>query len=96
MNMSRNLTRTLILVAALVAGGLFAFCTCTANIKPETGMAIVVVIAVLMVFNSNRNGGRMFTWVPGRFRIPPFYIVVFMIGVISYFSTYEYLAPRYG
>ena len=87
------LTYILTLVAALIASVLYAVSIHTAGISPENGGAIAVVIAVLMAFNRNRKGGPWLTWEPGRFDLPPFAVVTFIIGLSSYFVISAYLWP---
>jgi hypothetical protein len=83
---------TLGLIAAFIAGALYAVCIYGSGITPETGTAIVVVIAVFALFKMNQGSGRFLTFTPGKFRIPPFATVIFIFGWCCYFGILEWLS----
>lgn len=78
--------------AALVTGALYGVGIYTAGIASETGSAIAVVIAVFALFKMNQGSGRFLTWTPGRFRIPPFATILFIVGWCCYFAMLEWLS----
>jgi len=75
------------LMAALVCGGLYAVCIYAAGIKSETGGAIAVVVACLSLFRMNQESGKFLTWTPGKFTIPVFPTILFVIALCTYFAS---------
>lgn len=91
--MRKVIVSALVLAGAVVAGGLLALGVYAAGIAPETGGAVAVVVAVWMAFNGRNKGKRS---LKDRLYAPPFAIVVFILGLCSYFAWFEVIRNQTG
>lgn len=89
--MRKILTSALVLADAFIAGGLLALCVHAAGLAPETGGALAVVVAVYLAFYG-KNKSRIL--IKDRFYAPPYAIVVFLFGLISYFAFFEVIRTQ--
>lgn len=85
------MTSALALVAAFIAGGLLALCTYMASFTPKTGGAAAVLVAVYMAFNGKNKSRRL---LKDRLYAPPFAIIIFILGLSTYFALFEVIKKQ--
>ena len=91
--MRKIIVCALVLTGAVVVGGLLALGVYATRIAPETGGAVAVVVAGWLAFNGkNKDKGSL----KDRFHAPPFAIVVFILGLCSYFAWLEIIQNKAG